>query len=139
MLASTRLGVRAGSWLAARRFGPLCGFVSVVSLCAALLMHGAKFQRVSCLLAPGHTPGRRGRMSQWLPWAMWVTTTGRFTVSITLVVIATLKERRVVAISSVRRIRARILCMIRGFYGSFGLYVHRAGLYLAAALVRRAR
>ena len=38
-------------------------------------------------------------MAQWWPWAMCVTITSRFTVSIILVVITTVKERRVVAIS----------------------------------------
>ena len=37
-------------------------------------------------------------MAQWWPWAMCVTTTSRFTVSIIQVVISTVKERRVVAI-----------------------------------------
>ena len=38
-------------------------------------------------------------MAQWWPWAMRITMTSRFTVSIILVVITTLTERRVVAIS----------------------------------------
>ena len=38
-------------------------------------------------------------MAQWWLWAMCVTVTSRFTVSIILVVITTVKERRVVAIS----------------------------------------
>ena len=37
-------------------------------------------------------------MAQWWPWAVCITTTGRFTASIILVVITTLKELRVVAI-----------------------------------------
>ena len=37
-------------------------------------------------------------MAQWWPWAMCVTITSRFTVSIILVVITPVKERRVVAI-----------------------------------------
>ena len=38
-------------------------------------------------------------MAQWWPWAMRVTITSRFTAPIILVVITTVKERRVVAIS----------------------------------------
>ena len=39
-------------------------------------------------------------MAQWWLWAMCITTTSRFTVSIILVVITTVKDRRVVAILS---------------------------------------
>ena len=89
-------------WLAGHRFGPLCGLVASghiefarrwhhTGMCTPLRIHGTKFQQAACLSAQEHTSGWRGRLAQWWLWAMCITTTGRFTVSIILVVITTLK------------------------------------------------
>ena len=93
-------------WLAGHRFGPLCSLVASRHSVFACWWHvysttdtWNKFQRAACLLAREHTSSWRGRMAQWWPGAMCVTTTSRITVSIILVVITTVKERRVVVIS----------------------------------------
>ena len=96
-------------WLASHRLGPFCGLVASrhsafacrwhVHSTADTSLHGTNFLRAACLLAREHTSSWRDRMAQWWPWAMCVTITSRFTVSIILVVITTVKERRVVAIT----------------------------------------
>ena len=55
-------------------------------------------ERRACWRAREHTSSWRGRMAPCCPWAMIVTKPSRFYVSIILVVITTVKERRVVAI-----------------------------------------